>query len=843
MKIKRLTTIFAWLTVTLLLYGLLRDMLYTKVALPLWKYIGLTEGRWLNASVSLAIVCCVLLGWKSKKNIYSARHIGILVSVITLVLLFYFDNTTTPYLYYFGIIPCWLAILSAYLVGIGFHHLSEYVVSLFKNKQELLPLPKVLLFQDKPIDTLDEDGLAYNALAQRIASSIIQNTWEESFSIGIAGSWGAGKSSMLHLIKNCLKNRNDIIVIEFSPRQSATLHDIQKDFLSQLSDSLSHFHSGAQRVAQKYMQSLGALPDSLWAARVFGTISDVEITKRRDGLKAIIKEIGKKIVVLVDDFDRLSGEEIQEVLKLIDKNAAFPKTFFVTAYDKKQTNQVISAYLGQTDNKGSKEKVDYTDKYFNLEVSLPLRRQSNYVRVLRQNLYALVDGGVVSCTKEDIDKALPRVYPFISSCLSTIRDTKRYCNLVALALPQIENNVLLGDFLLVTLIRYKYPEEFDKLGHYSYVVREGSTIPKKKYYQLNSGSFENVGCKDILKALFNGKESAFKSISHVNSFSYYFYDMDSGHLLYEELSVLLNPEIATKEFKTKVEQIVKTDSQKSDFVEFILSQEKNIHSLEDTLWYLKLFLMARTYCDSHDLYIATLSYLLKDNVKENMKQFCVESDKVYAGLFKDVLDDRFDYWLSIESLHDALHAVTTLDMGEEIELIFTYEELKSLALKKLRRAISDIPTGKVSTDDVYRTMRACVSEYLPEPNGPGETIMQEAIDVVKEAIITYPDFFFKGFLSHRKDPKLSSAIQFYIDDKIPYRALFKGLDEMSSFISELNKKWHDSKALLCLSQYTELCVAQKTWNPTKRIQGDISQIQQHDYEMYNHLFEGEPTHA
>ena len=838
MKLPKFITLLVWPLVTIMLYGFFREVLYTKVSMPLWGYIDLTEGLWLAVSVSIAIIVCLIWGWGSKKNNYSSRHIGIVLSVIELVALFWADNKINPYLYYLGILPCWVVILAAYLLGLQAHFLFDSIAKLIPKKKRSESFPTVKLFQDCPENNIENDGLFYKGLAQRITSSIINNTWEESFSIGITGAWGAGKSSMLQFIKNCLVNREDVIIIDFSPRQSASLHDIQKDFLSQLAKSLSAYHSGAQRVTQKYIQSLGTLPDKLWAARVLGTIADVEISQRREELKDVVNEVGKKIVVLVDDFDRLSGEEIQEVLKLIDKNAAFPKTFFVTAYDKVQTNQVISRYLGYEQGE---DKVDYTDKYFNVEVSLPIRRQSNYVRVLRNIFYELVDAGLIACAKKDVDDSLARLYPFLSSYLPTLRDAKRYANLVSLTLPLVEQDVLLGDYLLLSLIRYKYPLEYFNLGRYSYVIRDGS-IPEKKYLMLNLNRPKDVKSIDILKVLFNGQNAPYKSIAHVNSFANYFYDLDSGHLLYKDLVALLNPLITPEAFKTKYDSIVKSDHLKSDFVEFILSQENNIHGYEDLVRYLRLFMLARSYSESHDFYIATISYLLKNNVGEYLRRFNIAEEKAYKGILKDVLNDRFEYWLSIECLHDALHAVTMLDSREVPDLIFSYEELKSFALKKVERAVTDIDKDKATTDIVYRALKACVCEFIPEP-GPGESVMSEAVQMVKDAISNYPDFFLKDFLSHRKDPKRSSTIQFFVDENIPYKDLFKGIGDFNLFVSDIITAKGSNRILLCLSQFAELGVIQKTWTPSLSISGDISTVKQHDYEMYNHLFEGEPTVA
>ena len=476
MKFKCLYKILSWPVVTLVLYGLLRNVLNENRLPKIWAFLDLAEGMWLDISVSLVAVVCLLMGWRSKRKHYSWHHIGILLSVLLLIILFYIDNESNPFLQYLGLFPCWFVLSGAFVVGIVAHYVFDWIAPLFRKNVEIEDLPIVRLFQDRPVKNISEDGLYYNGLAKRIASAIINNTWQESLSIGVTGTWGSGKSSMLLFVKEILEKHDGIIIIEFNPRQSSSIQDIQKDFLYQLAEALGKYHTGAVRVAQKYMQAIGALPDSFWAARVIGNVSESDIEKRRDNIVKVINQIGKKIVVFIDDFDRLTGEEIQEVLKLIDKNAAFPKTFFVTAYDKIQTNQVISNYMGLATD----EKVDYTDKYFNIEVSLPKRRQSNYVTVLRESLYALADNKVFKFTRNDIDEALPTMFPFISKSLPSIRDIKRYANLVSLTLPQVEDDVLLRDFLRVTLIRYKYPEEYNNLSRYTYVIREGGKIPESK---------------------------------------------------------------------------------------------------------------------------------------------------------------------------------------------------------------------------------------------------------------------------------------------------------------------------------------------------------------------------
>lgn len=829
MKFRRFGKIIFWPIGVLILYGVLKNVLYENWLPRLWTFLNISEGTWLDISVSLLAIANLLFGWNSKKLHYSCHHAGILLSVVLITLLFYFDNNRIPYLNYFNLLPCWFVLLGSWGAGFLAHNLFDWISPLFRKRAVEEKLPVVRLFQDRPVSKISNDGLAYDELAKRIASAIINNTWKESFSIGVTGSWGTGKSSILLFVKDLLEKRDDIIIIEFNPRQSSSIQDIQKDFLNQLAEKLGQHHSGAVKIAQKYMQAIGALPDKLWAARLLGIVSDVDVQQWRDSLIEVINQIEKKIVVLIDDFDRLSGEEIQEVLKLIDKNAAFPRSFFVTAYNKKHTNEVISNYMGHL-----VDDVDYTDKYFNIEVSLPRRRQSNYVIVLRECLYVLADNHNIVFSRNEIDEALTKIYPLIAKYLPSIRDIKRYTNLISLTLPLVEEDVLLGDFLLVSLIRYKYPSEYEKLGMFKYVYRDVGKCLKLEY-----GSVEKVGCLDVLKVLFSGKEPLYKSVSNVHSFTNYFYDIDSGHLPNRKLSNLTASFITPEEFNSKVKELVKNDNAKKDFVEFVLSFENNIHNEEEAAWYFRFFFMARTYCESRDLYIATLSYLLKDNVSENVKKFGFTNEKAYMGFLKDVLNEKYDYRLSIEPLHDALHAVNSLDKDQVPTLVFTADELMNFARKKLEKAIGEINNVGEQPEDVYRAYKACVIKYIQ--NGEGERIDSVATEMLKTAIGRNPDYFFRNSLCHRKASKNKSAIQFYIE-QLPYSDLFKNTEEFEAYING-DVKSGDSSLMLCLSQYAELCKAQNTWAPTMAIKGDITAVKQHDYAMYNKLFEGEPVDA
>ena len=78
---------------------------------------------------------------------------------------------------------------------------------------------------------------------------------------------------------------------------------------------------------------------------------------------------------MIDDFDRLTSEEIMEVLKLIDGNANFKNIIYIAAYDHEQMEKL----LGES----------YIDKYNTIvdnqfKISNLILQNNYYAKVFKQ---------------------------------------------------------------------------------------------------------------------------------------------------------------------------------------------------------------------------------------------------------------------------------------------------------------------------------------------------------------------------------------------------------------------------------------------------------------------------
>ncbi len=75
---------------------------------------------------------------------------------------------------------------------------------------------------DDAIEDIESDKLNRDLFAKRISSSIAEhltmsNDDKRSFIFAIDGTWGSGKTSVINLIINSLKDQNKLKIIKFEP--------------------------------------------------------------------------------------------------------------------------------------------------------------------------------------------------------------------------------------------------------------------------------------------------------------------------------------------------------------------------------------------------------------------------------------------------------------------------------------------------------------------------------------------------------------------------------------------------------------------------------------------------
>ncbi len=207
-----------------------------------------------------------------------------------------------------------------------------------------------MILPDYPIEKADQDQLKRFPLAKKVAEMISDFSGKESFVIGIEGKWGAGKTSFINLVLTQLDPDN-IVYFTFNPWNFSDESSLLRDFFIKLSSAVEKITG--KNTGKRMKEYAGKLSEVDLGISYEGfSINPLKLLKFwspdtsvgiiRKELDTALSSIEKKIVVVIDDIDRLDKKETKLILKLVKLTADFPKTIFVLAYDRNRVEDRIT---------------------------------------------------------------------------------------------------------------------------------------------------------------------------------------------------------------------------------------------------------------------------------------------------------------------------------------------------------------------------------------------------------------------------------------------------------------------------------------------------------------------
>ena len=312
---------------------------------------------------------------------------------------------------------------------------------------------------DKPIASEEEDWLGFAdqvAVLFDVLQSLKRLDDQSSLTMGIIAQWGKGKSSFINLLMARAKAQEDIVVC-FNPRNSKNVSQIQEDFFDAFAKELSKYYIGFGFLLGRYTKHLGLLGQYEWTRPLESLLTLLLPEKDEQAINAALYLIGRRVYVVIDDLDRLTGEEIIEVLKLVDRNASFNNVVFVMAYDKEYVNNVLSKHLSHGLDHS------FIDKYVTWEVILPEMDSE----VLKEKMREYWKVHLLWLPEEEQKRVLQGwsyVEKIIAEDLASVRHLKRYVNLTLHRYKEIYSKVDPADFFLLSLLQYRHLTIYNNLA-------------------------------------------------------------------------------------------------------------------------------------------------------------------------------------------------------------------------------------------------------------------------------------------------------------------------------------------------------------------------------------------
>ncbi|RJG25348.1 P-loop NTPase fold protein [Paenibacillus thiaminolyticus] len=223
---------------------------------------------------------------------------------------------------------------------------------------------------DKEGRSRHDDAFEFSEMAVRFAERVYNQGSPESLVFGIDAPWGTGKSTFVNLCKEHWDNHYDdkIIVYMFDPLRFENSDNLMEKFADGLLKVIKEnfFAPELESLMAKYVKLLhdSNLSLSISGFRFGLPFDKSSIDKTFDRLSMVLRSIDKKIVIVVDDLDRLTFSNIKEILFVIKKSFILPNLSYVLCYD---TENLTALEHQKLDT----EKInEFLEKFINIKTSL-----------------------------------------------------------------------------------------------------------------------------------------------------------------------------------------------------------------------------------------------------------------------------------------------------------------------------------------------------------------------------------------------------------------------------------------------------------------------------------------
>lgn len=384
-----------------------------------------------------------------------------------------------------------------------------------------------MFFQDSAIDGRVDDVLGREPFARLVAVQLRASPGSMVF--GLIGSWGSGKTSVVNMVAEILNETDSAedtqttetsspspetdestVILRFDPGLFSGTEQLVEHFFEELGAQFVETEDSRLQSIGKLMSDYGPMLGSLRFLPVIGNViggmgdfaghagnqiqGDSEpppsINKKRKDLKQALADQPRPVIVIIDDLDRLQSEEIRDMVKLVRLNADFPNTTYLLCYDRERVERALGATdlfsedesksespTTPTNDRMLSEGRAYLEKIVQLTYEVPHLRDSDLSDMLAEGLTKRLDevgrasriGEEVTVDQERLREIVGQV---VKPLLKSLRDVKRYLNILPAAFQQTYNEVAAEDVIALEAIRIQLPSLHSRISDLSQALTQ-----------------------------------------------------------------------------------------------------------------------------------------------------------------------------------------------------------------------------------------------------------------------------------------------------------------------------------------------------------------------------------
>lgn len=370
---------------------------------------------------------------------------------------------------------------------------------------------------DEAIKSIGEDKLERRQFVEHLVKKI--SLWKnpDCLVVSLSGKWGSGKSSILYFVKeeiNKKKLSNDLIIIEFNPWYFSGEGNLTYHFYNELAKEIKIKGNtdSDKKIAQtlilyasifdaflfvpsklvKYfgiMLGFGIFATTLLShyhfylyiislviigisfskglcekiGRIFeekAKLGEKSLLSIKEDLKAQLSQRKNKLLILIDDIDRLNDSEIKQIFQLVKINTDLPNMIYLMSFDR----EIVEKNLTIPDQILGKE---YLKKIVQVDFDIPAVKKSKIQEILLNELNSILSK--LPPHDEYFDEKYWEnvISTGFLDLFENLRDVKRFANSLEFNISLMHQNDSIEinpiDFIVIEFIRVWYPKLYESI--------------------------------------------------------------------------------------------------------------------------------------------------------------------------------------------------------------------------------------------------------------------------------------------------------------------------------------------------------------------------------------------
>ena len=399
---------------------------------------------------------------------------------------------------------------------------------------------------DKPIDTCEQDLLGRASFSKQLGRAIYDYNGKDGLVIGLYGKWGSGKTSVINMAVNEMitlaeQENNMPLVMKFAPWNYSDKDNLISIFFQSLKNKIElQDNEKMKKQVGKALNDYAGAFDALSLIPIVGSgvaailksvaqaqgtnlMQSADLEKTKELLESALVEAKKKIVIIIDDIDRLTNSQIRDVFQLVKQVADFSNVIYILAMDRK----VVRRALQEVHNIDGNE---YLEKIIQVPFEIPELRKSKLNSIFFSKLDEVVKE--ISDKIEWNDDYWTDIFQnCIEPYMNTLRDVNRVINTFQFKYGAMYRETSFEDMLAITTIEVLEPELYRWIGNNKEAVCGGfmhgflsDSVNKIDYRKKYSEEFSSLGINpdkaiNCIAAMF----PVFAKDVNKNAFAYYSY--------------------------------------------------------------------------------------------------------------------------------------------------------------------------------------------------------------------------------------------------------------------------------------------------------------------------------